>query len=115
MENQLENNENNFNNYDPFKNPVIDSYCSENEAKVYLTREDILELGFLRSNPTRFIYVHKDNKNLVLEQFYQKNYSVKDLVEERIVVFDYYRGVVLYDTTKPNKKDIQQVIDNYAG
>lgn len=100
---------------DPFSRPFIDNYVSENEAKVYLTREDILELGFLRSNPERKIFKHKDKSTLILEQYTVKNYSVKDLaVEETRVYYLKPFLVLLYSSTKPNKEDIQQVIDNYA-
>ena len=104
---------------DPFSRPFIDNYVSENEAKIYLTREDIIELGFLRSNPTRNIYQHTDKPELFLELRHEKDYSVKDLVVERVIIYRSLNGFTpyapLYNSTKPNKEDIQQVIDNYAG
>jgi len=104
---------------DPFSRPFIDNYVSENEAKIYLTREDILELGFLRSNPARNIYKHKDKENLFLLSTIHYNFAIKDLAEEVIEVWSHpIVGLIptlLYQSTKPNKEDIQQVIDNYAG
>jgi len=89
---------------------------TEKESPVYLTKEDILKLGFLRSNPERKIYSHKDKKNLFLMQVIYYNYGAKDFMEEHTDV--YVRNntdiELLYSSTKPNKEDIQQVIDNYA-
>lgn len=105
-------------NSDPFSRPFIDNYCSENEAKVYLTREDIIELGFLRSNPERKIFKHKDKPKLTLIQYSTKDYGVKDLVVEVTKIFIENRpvsdNIFLYTSRKPNKEDIQQVINNYA-
>lgn len=98
----------------PFYSPKADSYVSEKEAKIYLTREDIRELGFLRTDPRRMIYRHKDKPNLLLQELFQKDYSVKDLVVRRILVFTNNEAIVKYDSTTPNKQDIRQIIDNYA-
>ena len=90
---------------------------TERESPVYLTKEDIYELGFLRSNPERKIYQHKDNTRLYLEEAYGRDYSIKEFVVERIIVYvqNILSRTVLYDSVKPNKEDIQQIIDNYAG
>ena len=106
----------------PFDKPFVDNYCSENEAKVYLTKEDITELGFLRSDPINKRYEHKDITNLFLEYFHERDYGVKDIFVDRIEVYTMKYGsfgqvwtqTVHYNTTKPYKENIQQIINNYA-
>lgn len=99
---------------DPFYPPVIDNYCNERVPTDTLTREDILDLGFLRSNPDRFIYRNINKDNIILEQVYQKDYSIKNLIVERVLVYTFDNGILLYDSTKPNKKDIQLIVNSYA-
>ena len=96
---------------------------TEREAPEYLTRDDIFELGFLRSNPERKVWQHKDKPTLFLEQIYHKVYAIKDHVVEETQVLSkvFYPNrtddiiQILYMSTKPNKEDIQLVINSYAG
>ncbi len=88
---------------------------TELEAKTYITREDIRELGFLRSHGDRAIFAHMHHPELLLMVVVGNNYGVKDLAEERIQVWkNAPESILLYDSAKPNKADIQLVIDNYA-
>lgn len=102
---------------EPLQNNKPDWVTTELEAKVYLTKEDILELGFLRSDPARTLYKHKDKSNLYLLKVSYYNFGKKDIMDERIEVYTYNGtevGTLLYSSNKPNKKDIQLIIDNYA-
>lgn len=102
---------------DPFYPPVIDNYCNERVPTDTLTREYILELGFLRSNPDRKIYQHKDKPTLFLEEIFEKNYSVKDYVVRVIQIYKYNSGekTFFYSTIIPNKEDIQLIVNSYTG
>lgn len=109
-----------FDNSYPFLNPRTDTYTSERMTPIYLTREDILDLGFLRTSPHKKIYRHTDKSTLYLEQLTERDFSVKDEVIERVQLFYYDYSFsrvkkILYSTDKPNKEDIQLIISNYAG
>ena len=102
---------------DPFLTKAyIDNYCSEKVPPEYLTREDILELGFLRNDIARTLYKHTVKPNLYLLKVAYHNYSKKDVMDERVEMFshDGIRVTELYSSTKPNKEDIQKIINNYA-
>ena len=101
----------------PFRSPRIDNYCSEKEPTNYLTREDIRELGFFRSNPNKRVYTHKDNSELFLQEYYERDYSVKDIVVRRVIVFyensnprSLTLNKVIYNSTDPKKEEIKKLI-----
>lgn len=103
---------------DPFlTKPYIDNYCNEKVPPEYLTREDILELGFLRNDITRTLYKHTVKPNIYLLRVAYPNFGKKDIADERVEVYSHNGTDVvklLYSSVKPNKEDIQQIINNYA-
>lgn len=101
---------------DPFDKPYVDNYCNEKVPPEYLTREDIIGLGFLRSDPNKTLYTHTDKPNLYLLKVSYHNFGKKDIMDERIELFAHNGNQIteLYSSTKPNKQDIQQIINNYA-
>lgn len=102
---------------EPLQDKIPYWVTTELEARIYLTKEDILELGFLRSDPERTLYKHKDKPNLYLLKVAYHNFGKKDVMDERIEVYSHNGTEVvqlLYSSTKPIKEAIQQVITNYA-
>lgn len=102
---------------DPFLTKAyIDNYCSEKVPAEYLTKEDILELGFLRNDPQRTMYRHARKPNLYLLKVAYHNYSKKDVMDERVEMFSHNGKQIeeLYSSNKPVKADIQKIINNYA-
>lgn len=104
---------------------VSNAFDNPNSPKTFSTElentdtfsvQDIFDLGFLRSNPEKKIYQHKDKLNLLLQEFYWVNLSIKDRVVREILIYtkDTTGNLVkFYKTTKPNIADIQLIIDNF--
>lgn len=100
---------------DGFESPSLKLITStELENRDTFNDDDILELGFLRSNPTKKIYQHKGKPILFLEELFEFDYSVKDRVVRRVVIFEKTSlptfSKVLYNSTKPNKEDISKIL-----
>jgi len=100
---------------DPFDSPKIPSFIStELENTDTFDVQDIFDLGFVRSDPQRKIYQHKDKPSLFLEEIYGVAYNVKDNVYRRVIIFEATTtpifSKVLYNSDKPNKEDIKKLL-----
>jgi hypothetical protein len=100
---------------DPFDNPRSPrTYSTELENTDTFDVQDIFELGFLRSNPTKAIYVHKDKDNVHLEELHGVDVSVKDRVVRRVVITLDAKlplfSKVIYNSTKPKKEEIEAIL-----
>lgn len=100
----------------PFDDPNSPkTFSTELENTDTFNVQDIFKLGFLRSNPEKKIYQHKDKPDLFLEEKYEIDFSVKDRVVRIIVVYSNILSTInyLYFTSKPLIADIQLIIDNF--
>ena len=99
---------------DGFDNPKYKHIITEKENTDTFNVEDILELGFVRSNPTKLSYQHKDNPKLHLEELFEYDYSVKDRVVRRVVIFEITSPLslskVVYNSINPSKEDISKIV-----
>lgn len=106
----------------PFDNPNSPkTFSTELENTDTFNVNDIFDLGFLRSNPGKKIYQHKDKPNLFLEEIYKVDFTVKDrvarFIEIYIMKWDNWGGswtqTVYYNSSKPTKEDIQLIINSF--
>lgn len=100
----------------PFDDPNSpETLSTELENTDTFSVEDIFELGFLRSNPDKKVYQHKDKSQLFLEEKYEIDFRVKDRIVRKIAVYSNILGTItyLYFSSKPNKDDIQLIINKF--
>lgn len=103
---------------DGFDSPKIQPFIStELENTDTFSVHDIFDLGFLRSNPNKKIYFHNTIPDLFLEELYERDFRVKDLIVRRVVV--YYEPVdsqsltikkIIYNTTSPDKEELKKLL-----
>lgn len=85
-----------------------------------LSRDEIFELGFLRSNPQRTLYKHKSISGLYLHEKYYYDVSVRDQIAYKVVIYKLkiVDEVVVeenvYETNKPTKQEIEEIISKYG-
>lgn len=100
------------NNQDPNLKKQVSIY---DKTTYTISRDDIFDLGFLRSDPQRLLYKHKDKKDLYLLESFPYNFSIYNFIDYRIEIYkhDGSSPILIYESNKPTKEEIQEVLDKY--